>query len=312
MVSKNEIRRNDCMRYMREDLKESYNRYVRDYPDLSELHLPLMNVSDILRAYFILADYFTDATADAKVEKMLIGIRDMNLLVSALGRQNAAFAGVVKYDRPLDICATLFFGLVKNHAFADGNKRTALLTLIYQLDCYGYCPSVSNKEFEGLVVAVASNTLEKTYNKQWKSVDKRYRDDNTDRCVQVISKLLKKMTKKKDNSFHIDISAREFIDAINAVPDCTAVVDGAKIKFKRRTKTKAKFGIIKQPDQVLNYAIPYRGDTRPVGAGTARDVLNALHIYEQYSGYASFCAGADPRYMLIAQFEGPLRRLKDK
>ena len=57
---------------------------------------------------------------------MLIGVRDLNLLGSAIGRQSASFGGKTKYTNPVDICATLFYGLVKNHSFSDGNKRTAL------------------------------------------------------------------------------------------------------------------------------------------------------------------------------------------
>lgn len=300
------------MRYMRSDLLAEYNRYVNMYPDVKEILSPMMNVSDVLRAYFILADYFTDVTAEAKTETMLVGIRDINLLISALGRQTASFSGVVKYKAALDVCATLFFGLVKNHAFSDGNKRTALLTLLYQLDCYGYCPQSSQKEFEKLVVAIASNTLDRVYEKEWKNIDKKFRTDNTDRSVAVISKLLKRMTKRKDNSFHIDMPARDFIEAINSVPDCKAEIDGGKIKFQRKIKMKRKLGFIAQPDVIKNYSIPYMGDTRTIGAGTARDVLSNLDIYDQYADYSSFFEGADPRYMLIQQFEGPLRRLKDK
>jgi death-on-curing protein len=55
----------------------------------------------------------------------LIGIRDQNLLESALARprQLEAFG-----DPPPDLAAlaaTLAFGIVRNHAFADGNKRTS-------------------------------------------------------------------------------------------------------------------------------------------------------------------------------------------
>lgn len=271
-----------------------------------------MYISDILRAYFILADYFTDPTADAKSESMLIGIRDMNLLISALGRQNASFGGFTKYTQPLDVCATLFFGLVKNHAFSDGNKRTALLTLLYQLDCYGYCPLAPQKEFEKLVVAVAGNSLETQYDKQWRGVDARYRADKTDHSVQVLSKLLKKMTQKKDNSFHIDIPARDFIEAINRIAECSATVDGTKIKFQRIPHEKRRWSLVQPEPKIKNYSIPYKGDTRPIGAGTARDVLNNLGIYDQFPSYSKFVEGVDPRYMLIQQFEGPLRRLKDK
>lgn len=306
------MKRFDPMRYMRYDLLSEYNRYSGMYPDLEELCHPFINVSDVLRAYFILADYFTDTTADGDVEKMLVGIRDMNLLISALGRQNVAYAGSIKYKNPLDICATLFYGLVKDHAFSDGNKRTALLTLLYQLNLYGFCPQSPKKDFEKLVVAVAANTVETEYYKVWRGVEKKYRVDKTDHIVAVISKLLKKMTRRKDNSFHIDVPARDFIEAIKNTPDCDAYVDGTKIKFKRTVRAKTFFGLISKPDIVKNYSIPYKGDTRTIGPGTARDVLEALDIYDQYADYKSFFDGADPRYMLIEQFEGPLRRLKDK
>jgi death-on-curing protein len=52
------------------------------------------------------------------------GLRDRGLLESALarGQQRAT------YDESADLCdlaASLGYGLVKNHAFVDGNKRTA-------------------------------------------------------------------------------------------------------------------------------------------------------------------------------------------
>jgi len=52
------------------------------------------------------------------------GLRDRGLLESALarGQQRAT------YDDSADLCdlaASLGYGLVKNHAFVDGNKRTA-------------------------------------------------------------------------------------------------------------------------------------------------------------------------------------------
>lgn len=216
----------------------------------------------------------------------------------------------VKYSQPLDICATLFFGLVKNHAFSDGNKRTALLTLLYQLDGYGYCPSVSQKDFEKLVVAVASNELNARYEKVWKRAPNEVKKDKIDHSVWVISALLRKMTKRKDNSFHLDIPARDFIHAINQINGCTCQVEGGKIKLQRVIKK--KIWIIQQTSETKTYTIPYRGDTRPIKAGTAREVLEQLELYNEYPNYQSFIQGADPRYMLIQQFEAPLRRLKDK
>ena len=53
------------------------------------------------------------------------GVRDESLLQSALARPQQLFA---YGDPPLDLAAlaaSLAFGLVRNHPFVDGNKRTA-------------------------------------------------------------------------------------------------------------------------------------------------------------------------------------------
>lgn len=297
------------MKYLRSDLLQEYNRFSTQYPDIEDLSTPLMNISDVLRAYFILADYFSDPTATVAVEKMLIGIRDMNLLASALGRQKASFGNVTKYKNPLDICSTLFYGLVKNHAFSDGNKRTALLTLLYQLDCYGYFPKANQKEFEKLVIAVASNDLENNYSfrKLWRHAQSK---DYTDRCVEVISQSLKRMTEKKSASFHMDITARDLVHAFNSIEGCICYIDETKIRIQR-TIIKS-IHMWKKTEELKTYTIPYRGMTRIIGAATIREALEVLQMYDQFPSYRTFFEDTDPRYMLIAQFEGPLRRLKDK
>ena len=47
-------------------------------------------MSDALRAYFALADYFTDPSAECS-ERMLVGLRSADLLYSALARQRVTF-----------------------------------------------------------------------------------------------------------------------------------------------------------------------------------------------------------------------------
>ena len=158
----------DYMKYLPEDLSQAFDHDLKQCPDFNEIIKPLINVSDVLKAHYILADYFTDPTADAEIEKMLVGVRSFDLLASAICRQTCSYAGRMKYTDPLEICATLFFGLVKDHAFHDGNKRTALLTLLNQLHSYGYYPKSGIYDFEKLVVAVADNKIESKYNKAWK------------------------------------------------------------------------------------------------------------------------------------------------
>ena len=65
------------------------------------------------------------------------GVRDMGLLQSALARPQNAF----HYNQVVSLsklAACYGFGIAKNHAFVDGNKRTALVTSIMFLELNGY------------------------------------------------------------------------------------------------------------------------------------------------------------------------------
>ena len=149
-------------------IQAEYDRLIERIPRIPSLDAPLCDVGDALLAYFALADYFTDP-ANGEVEEMLVGLRSADLLGSALGRQAVAFGGAVKYTEPLDIVATLFYGMVKNHPFSDGNKRTALLLLLFGLYRFGYRPIGAGEDFEALVLSVAAGTLATAYPGAWQS-----------------------------------------------------------------------------------------------------------------------------------------------
>lgn len=63
------------------------------------------------------------------------GVRDAGLLESALARPLQLFA----YGTPtlLDLAASYGYGLVKNHAFVDGNKRTGFIVAVLFLELNG-------------------------------------------------------------------------------------------------------------------------------------------------------------------------------
>ncbi len=64
------------------------------------------------------------------------GIRDEGLFDSALGRPVNLFG----YGTPTvhDLAASYAYGLVKNHPFIDGNKRTAFVTAVLMLELNGF------------------------------------------------------------------------------------------------------------------------------------------------------------------------------
>ena len=302
MMNADELsRRQIVLKYLSENLKNEYIRIAGMCSPIEELRHPLITVEDVLRAYFILADYFTDDSGGAEKENMLVGLRSEELLASALSRQIVSFGGKTKYSDPIDICSTLFFGLVKNHAFLDGNKRVSLLILLYQLFLYGYIPSVPEKEFEKLVVSVAANNIDR-------GVLKKFRTEKlvADKEVHSIAYLLRRMVKKKNSSYHISATAKEFCDALSKA-NVSAELDNGKLKFRRKIKKTWPFKY-----ETVTFSIVFGGWSRVIGAKTARDILQNLKLFDQYPSYQDFFSGSEPLYQMIQQFEGPLRRLKDE
>ena len=294
----------NTVKHLPKDLADDYERELKAIGDVDGIRPPLINISDILRAYYILADYFTDASSDKQVEAMLVGVKNRNLLGSAVSRQTVSFGGHIKYTNSVEICSTLFYGLVKNHAFHDGNKRVSLLILLYQLYGYGYFPSAPVTEFEKLVVSVAANTLPSQYGHVWKKFSKLPSKDDT--AIQTIAYMLRRMTTRKDHSFHISVTMKEFCSALESqgvkcslengkiYMSITQKIGGIPIRTARR------------------HHLPFGGWTRVVGAKQARETLEILGIYDQHPTYQSIMSGKDPLYTLVAHFEEPLRRLKDK
>ena len=64
------------------------------------------------------------------------GVRDAGLLPSALARPENLLA----YGTPtaFELAASYAFGLVKNHPFVDGNKRTGFAAAVLFLELNGY------------------------------------------------------------------------------------------------------------------------------------------------------------------------------
>ena len=97
------------------------------------------------------------------------GIKNMNMLESAISRQLVGSGEYYKYSDIYSNCATLVFGLVKNHAFHNGNKRIGFLALLKHLYSNGYVisPDIKHIEIYELLRALADSDLQehaKTYN----------------------------------------------------------------------------------------------------------------------------------------------------
>jgi len=83
----------------------------------------------------------------------LEGLRDEGLLESALARPEQ----LLHYGTPshFDLAASYAHGIVKNHPFLDGNKRTGLMAAALSLELNGwiFCPPEEEAVLQTLALA---------------------------------------------------------------------------------------------------------------------------------------------------------------
>ena len=89
------------------------------------------------------------------------GVRDENLLASAVLTPQSSFGGKSPYADIVEIAAAYLFYICRNHPFVDGNKRTALMAAIVFLRLNGLEPSPDNAEWERLMLDVATSKIDR-------------------------------------------------------------------------------------------------------------------------------------------------------
>jgi death on curing protein len=93
------------------------------------------------------------------------GVRDEGLLDSALNRARNKFA-YGEHDLAV-LAAAYAFGLAKNHAFVDGNKRSAFQGMYLFLGLNGHDIDASEPEVVDVVTRLASGRMTEAAFAQW-------------------------------------------------------------------------------------------------------------------------------------------------
>ncbi len=94
-----------------------------------------------------------------------IGLRDANLLGSALGRpEQLAFYGTPDVA---DLAAAYGYGISRNHPFVDGNKRTAFVATELFLALNGFDLLANDVECVMTMLDVAAGEIEEAAFAQW-------------------------------------------------------------------------------------------------------------------------------------------------
>lgn len=89
------------------------------------------------------------------------GVRDRGLLESAVAAPQAAYRGVSPFADLVEVAAAYLFYLCRNHAFVDGNKRTAMAAAIVFLRLNSIETAKDSDAWESLVLDVAASKLDR-------------------------------------------------------------------------------------------------------------------------------------------------------
>lgn len=91
----------------------------------------------------------------------LSGIRDKNLLLSALDAPKAALFGLEMYPSIYQKAAAYLYHIVSNHPFNDANKRTGYAVTLVFLESNEAKQSFEKEDLEDLVLEVAKGQISK-------------------------------------------------------------------------------------------------------------------------------------------------------
>ncbi|MDU2166418.1 MAG: type II toxin-antitoxin system death-on-curing family toxin [Veillonella sp.] len=95
------------------------------------------------------------------------GVRDENLLASAVNTPFQTFMGNDLYPSIYDKAAQLCYGIANNHPFTDSNKRTALHSMYVYLIINGYDITATQQDVENLIINVATGNMTNVELAQW-------------------------------------------------------------------------------------------------------------------------------------------------
>lgn len=95
------------------------------------------------------------------------GIRDIDLLRSAIENSKATFGGIDLYPRIEEKCANIGYSIISNHAFIDGNKRIGIYVMLILLEYNSIKLSFSQKDLIDLGLGIAKGGVKQEHVVKW-------------------------------------------------------------------------------------------------------------------------------------------------
>ncbi len=286
------------MNYLKPALRDDFDFIVRTFNPSEYKEENCLSELDIIKAHYILSDFFLD-----KGEAVRYGVLSYNMLASAVSRQYVEFGGVRKWSDPFHQMATLAFGLTKDHAFHDGNKRTALLSILLGLNLQKRELNIPKEYLELLMVRIASNGLD-----AYKDF-KKYKDSD-DPEVNFIASKLRNWSRARNTRLYT-ITFAELKTILNKFNTYLDDPSGNMINVYQDRERKGLFSSKMVRQRICQIGFP--GWKKQIGGYDLKKLLKEAKLDAgHFVDSDVFFNGATPTYELLEEYRKPLERLKDK
>lgn len=194
------------------------------------------------------------------------GVRDEHLLESAIFRQHTAFDSIMKYPTVETAAAALLCAIVHNHPFHNGNKRTALVSMLVFLDENGLVLTCSQDDLFRFVLSVARHRMGR-----WQG------NCVSDLETHAVAEQICKWSRRIDNEDR-PLSFRKLRPILKSYGCKISIANGKAHISLRKPKSSQSRARTPWRTRKLSIVIPYRDDGREIPAPMVAQIRKDLEL----------------------------------
>lgn len=229
------------------------------------------------------------------------GIKSEHLLQSAIARQHTGFGSILKYEAPVANAAALTYGICCNHPFHNGNKRTALVSMLCHLDknSFTFNDDVAHDELYEFMIKVADHGF----------AEKNSKREQSDREVEQMARWIRKRIRKIERGERI-VTFRELKAVLSTHGFLFEDIRDNSMDLVRYSEESVWLGLGRRTHRNRIMRMPYPGDGQVVGRALLREIRDRCGLSDA-DGIDSraFYAKLRPADYFVHKYRGTLRRL---
>jgi death-on-curing protein len=238
-----------------------------------------LSIDEVKKIHDILVDDFSN-TKDPILPP---GIKNEDLLASAVSRQETSLNGILKYPNTILNASTLLYGICNNHPFHNGNKRTALVSMLVHLEKNRITLfDTSQKELYDFMIKVADHKIANISVKRSKAKSSKVKAIKSDDEVNAIAQWIKKRSAPIKKGEKHNITYRELRRILSSFGYELEDHNKNMIRIVRYVIVKKGFFIkkeIKERKPIEN--IPWPGENRLVNINEIKRIRKICNLEEQ-------------------------------